>query len=51
LAIDPSPAFVSYSRQDQECVLRLAKDLKTKGAKVWMDTLDIRPGQRWELES
>jgi hypothetical protein len=50
LAIDPSTAFVSYSREDWEFVLRVAKDLKAKGAKVWMDKLDIRPGQRWELE-
>ena len=50
LPIDPSTAFVSYSREDLEFVLRLAKDLKAKGAKVWMDKLDIRPGQRWEAE-
>ena len=50
MAIDPSTAFVSYSREDREFVLRLAKDLKAKGAKVWMDTLDIRPGQTWADE-
>ena len=50
MPIEPSTAFVSYSREDLEFVLRLAKDLKAKGAKVWMDKLDIRPGQRWEAE-
>jgi len=50
LPIDPSTAFVSYAREDLELVLRLTKDLKAKGAKVWMDKLDIRLGQRWELE-
>jgi hypothetical protein len=50
LPIDPSTAFVSYSREDLEFVRRLATDLKAKGAKVWMDKLDIRPGQRWEVE-
>jgi hypothetical protein len=50
LPIDPSTAFVSYSREDLEFVLRLAKDLKAKGAMVWMDKLDIRPGKRWEIE-
>jgi len=50
LPIDPSTAFVSYSREDLEFVQRLAKDLKARGAKVWMDKLDIRPGQRWEVE-
>ena len=50
LATDPTTAFVSYSREDWEFVVRVAKDLKAKGAKVWMDKLDIRPGQRWEQE-
>jgi TPR repeat protein len=50
LPIDPSTAFVSYSRGDCQFALRLAKDLKAKGAKVWMDTLDIRPGRKWEAE-
>jgi len=50
MSIDTSTAFVSYAREDLEFVLRLAKDLKAKGAKVWMDKLDIRPGQRWETE-
>lgn len=50
MAIDPSTAFVSYSREDWEFVLRVAKDLKGKGAKVWMDKLDLRPGQCWERE-
>ena len=50
LPIDPSTAFVSYSREDMEFAVRLAKDLKAKGARVWMDKIDIRPGQRWEAE-
>lgn len=50
MAIDPSTAFVSYSREDWAFAVRVAKDLKAKGAKVWMDKLDIRPGQRWERE-
>jgi hypothetical protein len=29
-----------------EFALRLAKDLKAKDARVWMDKLDIRGGQR-----
>lgn len=47
---EPSTAFVSYSRGDLEFVLRLAQTLRAKGARVWMDKLDIRPGQRWEDE-
>jgi hypothetical protein len=48
--IDPATAFVSYSREDLEFVQRLAKDLKKAGVPVWMDKLDIRPGQHWEVE-
>ena len=48
MSIDPSTAFVSYSREDLDFVVRLAKDVKEKGARLWVDKVDIRPGQRWE---
>src|SRR5215469_9430248 len=41
-------AFFSYSRDDSEFVLRVAGDLKAAGANVWLDQLDIVPGQRWD---
>jgi hypothetical protein len=44
---DRSIAFISYSREDSEFALRLAWDLKGAGARVWLDQLDIQPGQRW----
>jgi TIR domain len=47
LATDATTAFFSYSREDSQFVLRLAEDLKTAGANVWLDQLDITPGQRW----
>jgi hypothetical protein len=40
--------FFAYSRQDSPFVLRLAKDLKSSGVLVWLDQLDIKPGQRWD---
>jgi TIR domain-containing protein len=40
--------FLSYAREDAEFVLRLAKDLRAGGADVWMDQLDIKPGERWD---
>lgn len=42
-------AFFSYSREDSEFALRLAADLKAAGASVWIDQLDIGPGERWDL--
>lgn len=41
-------AFFSYAHEDAEFSLRLAKDLRAGGAAVWMDRLDIKPGQRWD---
>jgi hypothetical protein len=40
--------FFSYSREDSEFVLRVAGDLKAAGANVWLDQMDIVPGQRWD---
>jgi hypothetical protein len=44
----PSQAFFSYSRQDSEFALQLAKDLRAGGAAVWMDQLEIPPGRQWD---
>jgi Tol biopolymer transport system component len=41
--------FVSYAREDGQFALRLAKDLKAAKALVWLDQLDIKPGERWDL--
>jgi hypothetical protein len=45
-----SPAFLSYARRDSAFAIRLATDLKVRGANVWVDQLDIRGGQRWDRE-
>ena len=45
----PTPTtFFSYARSDAEFVLRLAKDLRVAGAKIWLDQLDIGAGQLWD---
>jgi hypothetical protein len=41
-------AFFSYSREDSDFALRLAQDLRAAGANVWIDQLDIEPGQEWD---
>lgn len=41
-------SFVSYAREDVEFALRLTKDLKAAGAIVWLDSIDIAPGERWD---
>lgn len=41
-------AFFSYSRHDSEFALKLAKDLRAAGAAVWLDQIDIDPGEHWD---
>jgi len=41
-------AFISYSREDSEFALRLARDLKAAGINVWLDQLDIEAGHEWD---
>jgi photosystem II stability/assembly factor-like uncharacterized protein len=40
---------MSYCRTDSEFALRLAADLKESGAAVWIDQIDIVPGERWDI--
>jgi TIR domain len=40
--------FISYSRRDQEFVLRLARDMRAAGSQIWVDQIDIRPSDRWD---
>jgi TonB family protein len=45
---DVPVAFFSYCRDDSEFALKLAADLKSAGAHVWIDQLDIEPGTPWD---
>ena len=45
---DAPIAFFSYSREDSEFALRLAADLKAAGSDVWIDQIDIPPGELWD---
>jgi len=42
--------FISYSRQDNQFALELARELKSAGYLVWLDQLDIPAGARWDDE-
>ncbi len=41
-------AFLSYAREDAEFALKLARDLRSAQASVWIDQLDITAGMRWD---
>lgn len=43
-----SEVFISYVRDDNEPVERLAAALRAHGVKVWLDKTQIRPGQNWK---
>lgn len=40
--------FISYSRDNEDFALRLARELKTAGFSIWLDQLDIPAGARWD---
>ena len=39
--------FISYAREDSEFALKLATDLRSAGANIWLDRLDIPVGANW----
>lgn len=45
---DRPPVFFSYAREDGDFVLRLARGLRTAGVDLWLDQLDIKPGDKWD---
>lgn len=40
--------FISYARENEAFVLRLAGALKSRGILVWLDQWDIPPGADWD---
>ncbi len=50
MAEESGKTFFSYAREDSTFVLRLVKDLRTAGADVWLDQLDIGLGKHWDTE-
>lgn len=40
--------FFSYSRDNEDFVMKLAGELRDAGANIWLDQLDIKPGTRWD---
>jgi len=40
--------FFSYARADAEFALKLAKSLRSAGANLWIDQLDLKGGDQWD---
>ena len=41
-------AFISYQHSDGAIVERLAEYLRNAGIKVWLDGLELQPGDQWK---
>lgn len=41
---------MSYSRSDTSVAIKIATQLRNEGADIWIDRLDIPPGNTWDLE-
>jgi formylglycine-generating enzyme required for sulfatase activity len=41
--------FICYARKDEDFVLKLAANLKQRGAPIWLDQWDIPYGADWDL--
>ena len=48
MCMEETKFFFSYSRNDKEFVLKLAKELRSSGISLWLDQIDILGGQRWD---
>lgn len=48
MSLEEFKYFFSYTRDDSEFVLKLAKELRAVGANLWLDQLDILGGQHWD---
>ena len=46
--MDKAQLFFSYSRVNSDFVLKLATDLRKAGLNLWLDQLDIEPGDHWD---
>lgn len=44
--MEKAKLFFSYARENSDFVLKLAKDLRAEGVDLWLDQLDIAPGER-----
>ena len=48
MSIHQPKIFISYARADREFALKLGKELRAASADIWLDSLDISTGERWD---
>src|SRR6201990_1702054 len=42
--------FISYNRNDSTRANQFARELEKRGVRVWMDKLNLAPGELWQTE-
>jgi hypothetical protein len=40
--------FLCHNSEDKPAVIKIAKELKGRGLKVWLDEWELRPGMGWQ---
>jgi len=48
-SLEEKLVFICYSRKDQDFTLKLARAIKARGVRVWIDQWDIPAGADWDL--
>lgn len=46
--METAKIFFSYARANSDFVLTVANDLRARGVNLWLDQIDIAPGERWD---
>lgn len=46
----PPQIFLSYAKEDRAYIENIYQRLKKEGYKPWLDSVDLLPGQHWEIE-
>src|SRR5260221_13633673 len=41
--------FISYAKEDKAFAEKLHRDLQQAGVKSWLDSVDLIPGQNWDM--
>ncbi len=48
--MDKLRLFLSYAKENSKIARQLRDRLETLGISVWLDDVDLLPGQEWDLE-
>ncbi|MCP4106318.1 MAG: toll/interleukin-1 receptor domain-containing protein, partial [Desulfobacteraceae bacterium] len=41
--------YIGYAKEDEEATMKLYHNLQKSGINVWLDTINISPGEHWKM--